>query len=70
MSPRKAALSLLLGVFEKTEYCRWIGPKIFDVWGLPENKPLKTCKEDEIRKIAAVAEDIYSFLSKRRDGNE
>lgn len=59
MKPKKAALCILKGVFESTDYHRWIGPKHFNIWGLPKNKPLKTCSEKESEKIFTKAEEIY-----------
>lgn len=63
MKPKKAALSVVKGVFEKTEAYEWFGPRLFDVWGLPKKKPLKTAKEAEITKIAEIAENIYREIS-------
>ena len=62
MSPKKAALSLLLGLFKKPEYCEWIGPRLFNVWGYPSVKLLKTCKKEEREKIAELAEGVYARL--------
>lgn len=59
MKRDKAALSVLRGVFESTEYCRWIGPRIFNVWGLPKNQSLSTCKTEEIHRISKTAEEVY-----------
>ena len=59
MSPRRAALCILKGVFESCNYCEWIGPRIFDVWGLPCKKTLHTCGHDEIKSIAKISEDVY-----------
>ena len=59
MKPKKAALCMLKGVFEKTEYCTWFGPRIFNVWGLPKKQRLITCKSDEILKIAEISEKVY-----------
>lgn len=59
MKPKKASLSILKGVFEKTESYSWIGPRIFNVWGFPKKKKLKTAKSDEIKLIAEIAEDLY-----------
>lgn len=64
MKPKKAALSILKGVFEPTEYHRWIGPKLFNIWGLPKNKPLKTCSETESKQIFTQAEKIYDKIKK------
>ena len=59
MKPRRASLSILRGVFENTEYFEWIGPHIFDVWGLPKKKKLRTVSVDESSAIAERAEKIY-----------
>ncbi len=59
IKPRIAALSVLKGLFEATEYHTWIGPKIFDIWGLPKKNKLKTCPESESEKIAKIAETVY-----------
>lgn len=64
MKPKKASLSVLKGVFEATEYCRWIGPSIFDVWGMPKSKKLKTCNEDERNKISHTANNVYMQCKK------
>lgn len=62
MKPGRACLSVLRGVFEDTGYHEWIGPRFFDVWGLPKKKRLSTCSEEESRQIAARAEEIYSYI--------
>lgn len=62
MKPKKASLSIVKAIFDDCEYCQWIGPKIFDVWGLPSKKTLKTCDDAERKKIYAIAEDIYEKL--------
>ena len=64
MKPRKACLSVLKGVFEETQMCRWIGPKYFDVWGRPKSKKLKTSTKEEINFIGETAEKIYSETEK------
>lgn len=47
MLPRRAALSVLRGVFEPTAYGEWIGPRLFDVWGLPRRRKLHTFTDAE-----------------------
>ena len=59
MKPRKACLSILLALFENTEQNEWIGPRVFDVWGLPKKKKLKTCSKEEAEKISNTAKEIY-----------
>ncbi len=62
MKPKKAALSILAGVFEDCSYHEWIGPRLFDVWGLPKKKRLHTCSKQESREIFARAEKIYEMM--------
>lgn len=62
MKPKKAALCILKGVFEATEYHRWIGPKLFNIWGMPKNKELKTCSIKESKQIFIEAEKIYKNI--------
>ena len=59
MKPKKASLSLLRGVFDKTEENTWIGPRLFDVWGKPKKKRLRGVSEKESARIAAAADMIY-----------
>ena len=63
MKPAKASLCILKGVFERTKEGEWIGPRLFDVWGLPKKKRLHTAKEAEIKEIYQNAERIYAALS-------
>ena len=49
MPPRRAALSVLRGVFEPTAYGEWIGPWLFDVWGLPAKRKLCTFTKEEAK---------------------
>ena len=65
MSPKKAALCVLKGVFDGCEQNEWIGPRVFNIWGLPKKQRLNTCKASECRQIEAVADDIYSNLKKQ-----
>ena len=60
MSPKKACLSILYALFTDTEKNEWIGPRVFDVWGLPKKKALKTCTKAESEQIASIAEEIYN----------
>lgn len=62
MKPRFACLSILLGIFEHTEKSSWIGPSLFDIWGKPKKKPLKTATEEEQKFICETAEGIYREL--------
>lgn len=49
MPPRRAALSVLRGVFEPTAYGEWIGPWLFNVWGLPRKRKLRTFTRTEAK---------------------
>ncbi len=66
MKPRKACLSVLRGIFDPCGYHEWIGPRVFDVWGLPKKKRLKTCSVSESEQIARTAEEIYNNIAERR----
>lgn len=62
MKPKKAALSILKGLFEHTQGYSWIGPKLFNIWGYPSKKLLKTAQKSEIDRIYQTAEEIYNKL--------
>lgn len=62
MKPRKASLSILAGVFDHTEPNEWIGPRLFDVWGLPKKRRLRSVSVTEAARIEAVADEIYEKL--------
>lgn len=64
MRPKKAALCILSGVFKSTEKNTWIGPRLFNIWGYPSKKRLKTCKNEEAEFIFAEAERAYLELKK------
>ena len=60
MKPRIACLSILKGLFSTTSCKEWIGPSLFNVWGMPRIKPLLTADEAEREFILKTAEKIYS----------
>ena len=62
MKPEKACLSILSGVFETCEEYSWIGPKFFNIWGMPKKKRLKTATKSEITFIYNKAEEIYENI--------
>ena len=62
MRPRRAVLSLLSGVFEKTERNEWLGPRIFDIWGFPARRRLRGVSDSEAQAIASAADAIYLKL--------
>ncbi len=61
MKPYTAALSVLKGVFDSTQNDSWIGPRLFDVWGLPVKKRLKIASQEQSR-ISKTTEEIYKKL--------
>ena len=59
MKPKRACLSILYGLFEDCGKNEWIGPRIFNIWGLPRRQRLKSCSDAEAAQICATAERIY-----------
>ena len=62
MSPRRASLSILAAMVQDAEKNEWFGPSLFDVWGLPKKKLLRTCSAEEARQICEKAEEMLSDL--------
>jgi len=62
MKPEKAALSILKGVFTDCGKNEWIGPRFFNVWGLPKKKKLTTRCESENAFIFKTAEKLYNKM--------
>jgi hypothetical protein len=60
MKPKKASLSVISGIFKDTKAFEWIGPSLFDVWGMPKVKKLRGVCAEERRSIFSVAEKIYA----------
>lgn len=63
MSPKRASLSILRGVFEDCGENEWIGPRMFHVWGLPKKSHLHTVDVAEAAHIRAVADEAYEKMS-------
>ncbi len=63
MRPRKAALCVIKGVFDSCTVNEWIGPRVFNVWGLPKKQILKTCKTEERERISQNTEEIYKKMT-------
>lgn len=61
MKPKKAALSLLYGVFEFTDAGEWIGPRWFGIWGYPKKKRLRTFDDEEQKRVAQLSERVYEI---------
>ncbi len=62
MSPKKACLSIVAGIFEDTTGDEWIGPRRFNVWGYPKKQGLHTCSSEEMAEIRRRAEGIFAKL--------
>ncbi len=62
MSPKKAALCIIKGIFEPCGYGEWVGPRFFDVWGLPKKKRLKTFTCSEAQKVYASTKSIIKNI--------
>ncbi len=62
MPPKKAALSLLCGLYKSTGMSEWIGPKFFNIWGLPRKKKLKSFTEFELKNVAILVEKLFKSL--------
>ena len=67
MKPKKASLSAVKGVFAQTPYHTWIGPRVFDIWGMPASRSLRGCSELESQAIGERAERIYESLCRDLD---
>lgn len=62
MPARKAALCILEGLFQSTPCCQWIGPRVFNVWGKPQCKTLRSASAQEICHIDATARTLYDRI--------
>ncbi len=65
-SPQKATLNLVYGIFNPQKDCFWTGPKLFNIWGKPKIKKLKTATKQEQKQIFEFAEEIYCDLNKTK----
>lgn len=59
MSPKKAALCVVQGVFTPCRYGEWIGPRVAGIWGLPRKTVLHTFDRGE---AARAYETLLSVL--------
>jgi NAD(P)-dependent dehydrogenase (short-subunit alcohol dehydrogenase family) len=67
MKPQKASLSILQGCFDRTSTAQWIGPRIFDVWGLPKKKKLRTFRSDEADFAYHTAQSISAAIDQKAE---
>lgn len=63
MSPKKASLCLLYGLVSDCGKNQWIGPALFDIWGRPKKKMLRTCKASEAEQICAIADASFKKMN-------
>lgn len=61
-STERASLSAIRGIFEHCGECEWIGPRLFEIWGLPKKATLRSVSEAERREIGERAETIYQSI--------
>ena len=59
MKPKKAALCVILGLFQGCKSNEWIGPRVFNIWGLPNKKKLNTATYNESLLIGEISDEIY-----------
>ncbi len=64
MKPRKACLSIIRALFDPCGEKEWIGPRFFDIWGLPKKKRLNGCSKEERRFISKTAETCYDRMKR------
>ena len=62
MKPAVAVRSLVLGLCHPAGCDRWIGPKLFNIWGNPSVKKLTTCPPEERQRIFETAEALLQKL--------
>lgn len=67
MSPEKASLSVIKGIFASCDTYEWIGPKIFAIWGYPYKAKIKMPSADEREVIMNTVEKIASLNKKETD---
>ena len=68
MGAEKAALCIIKGLFDTTEYHTWYGPRLFNIWGLPTKKRLHTCSLSESARIAEISDSVYGTIKNKING--
>ena len=58
ISPSKAALNVIAGIFKGVGNDEWIGPSVFSIWGYPKKQKLRPIDEHEYKFINDTAERI------------
>ncbi len=65
MKPKKAALNIIYGIFNGCENNIWIGPRFFNVWGLPKVQKLHTYDKQESMQICKITKNIFCNKEKK-----
>lgn len=65
-TPKKASLNIIKAMFVNASkiHPQWVGPAMFNIWGKPKLKNLKTATKEEAQSIFLNAEDEYKKLLK------
>ena len=61
MSPSKASLSVIKGIFTKSGPNKWVGPKYLSVWGLPKISEIKKLSKSEYKSIKEITYKIENL---------
>ena len=69
MPPKTACLSILRGLFDECKSGEWLGPRFFDIWGMPRKSRLKIT-DGEIESVAREADEIYGRFCRAGGGEE
>ena len=56
IKPKSASLSVIYAMGNDVPNGSWVGPMLFDIWGKPKAKKLKSISEKEYSHIKSVAE--------------
>lgn len=68
-SPKKAALSIIKGIFDCTEYNEWIGPRgILNMSGYPKHLKLskRNFEEEKVRKIKEIMDTMIEVHNNKK----
>ena len=58
MKPKKACLSILYSLFDECKHGEWIGPALFNIWGMPKKKSLKAASKEESETIFSLSQEV------------
>ncbi len=66
MSPRRASLSIVQGVYTDCGEHEWIGPRWGQLWGLPKRSRFSAIPPAENARICGLADEIYKKTTRNR----